>query len=235
MEWRLPTIPFDLHPLIAEAKRRARRRHLLVGLALVAVAGTAAATWAATRTPSTVLVEQAGASAGNVASVGSTVPYAVFTAVHGTPVGWAKSGHEWFVVYVDGRGNQWCDLGRDSWRVALVETTTLPVRVVADRRISGAMCGNALSWVRTGRFSDGEHREAAFLLWTTPAIGATAYVFRVGGNRLRLLASFHGDRVALSTGRAVVSFENGGRSPQGELEDVYRFAGGRYSLVARVR
>lgn len=38
MEWRLPSLPFDVHPLIAEAKRRARRRRLLLaGIALLAV------------------------------------------------------------------------------------------------------------------------------------------------------------------------------------------------------
>jgi hypothetical protein len=39
--------------------------------------------------------------------------------------------------------------------MALVETSRLPVRLIADRRIAGAMCGNELAWVRTGRFSDG--------------------------------------------------------------------------------
>lgn len=232
MEWRLPTLPFDLHPLIAEARRRARRRRLLVASAVL-VAVVAAATWVALRAPGTAPVEQAGAAAGSVAARGRTVPYAVLSAVHGVPVGWARTGKDWFVVYVDKRGSQWCGLGNDSWRAALVERRRLPVRVVADRRISGAMCGNELSWVRTGRFSDGAHREAAFLLWTTPAIGATAYVFRVGGNHLHPLATFGGDRVTLSAGRAVVSFENRGRSPHGEVKNVYRFVDGRYRLASR--
>jgi hypothetical protein len=48
--------------------------------------------------------------------------------------------------------------------MALVETSRVPVRVVADRRIAGAMCGNELAWVRAGRFSDGRHREVALML-----------------------------------------------------------------------
>jgi len=83
------------------------------------------------------------------------------------------------------------------------------------------------------RFSDGRHGEVAFMLWTTPSIGASAYVYRVDGGRFQLLAKFDGDKVTLSRGLAVVGFENRGRSPHGEIEDVYRFAGGRYRLVRR--
>jgi hypothetical protein len=71
------------------------------------------------------------------------------------------------------------------------------------------------------------------MLWTTPAIGATTYVYRLDGGRLRRLARFGGDRVTLSAGTVTVGYENRGRSPHGELEDVYRFVGGRYRLVAR--
>jgi hypothetical protein len=172
------------------------------------------------------LVLAAGATA-------TTVPYPVVEAVHGRVVGWAKSGSDWFVVYLDGRGDKVCGLDGASWRMALVETRELPVRVVADRRIGGAMCGNELAWVQAGRFSDGGHREVAFMLWTTPAIGAWAYVYRVGGGRFRLLARFGGDRVTLRRGTVIVGFENRGRSPHGEIEDVYRFVHGRYRLVRR--
>lgn len=232
-------LPLSLYPLIAEAKRRARQRRLLVAVAVLLVAG-GAASGVALRSPArsaegvrTVFVPRGRATSVAVVGRGRTIPYAIFTAVHGIPVGWAKAGKDWFVVYVDHRGTEWCGLGHDAWRVALVETTKLPVRVAAVRRISAASCGNELSWVRTGRFSDGLHREAAFLLWTSPALGATAYVYRVGGNHLHLLATFDGDRVTLSRGRAVVGFENTDRSPHGELEDIYRFAAGRYRLVRR--
>jgi hypothetical protein len=117
--------------------------------------------------------------------------------------------------------------------MALVEPKPLPVHIVADRRISGAMCGNELAWTRAGRFSDGRHREAAFMLWTTPSIGATAFVYRIDGDGFRLLASFRGDRVVLGRGVVTVSFENRGRSAHGELQDVYRFDGTRYRLVRR--
>jgi hypothetical protein len=39
--------------------------------------------------------------------------------------------------------------------------------------------------------------------------------------------------VTLGPGTATVSFENRGRSPHGEIEDVYRFRGGAYRLVRR--
>jgi hypothetical protein len=52
---------------------------------------------------------------------------------------------------------------------------------VADRRIGGTMCGNELAGVRAGRFSDGRHREVAFMLWTTPSIGAWTSIYCVGG------------------------------------------------------
>lgn len=163
----------------------------------------------------------------------ATVPEPIVEAVHGRVVGWARGGSDWFAVYVDRKGSGWCGLGGASWRMALVETKQLPVRVIADRRIGGAMCGNELAWVRAGRFSDGRHREVAFMLWTTPSIGAWTYIYRIDGGRFRLLARFGGDKVTLGLGTATVSFENRGRSRGGELEDVYRFVGGRYRLVRR--
>ena len=74
------------------------------------------------------------------------------------------------------------------------------MRVTADRRLTGAMCGNSLAWVRAGRFSDGKHPDVAFMLWSTPSIGATTDVYRIGGERLQLLARFGGDKVTLGRG-----------------------------------
>lgn len=161
---------------------------------------------------------------------GGTVPEPVFVPIHGRPMGWARSGSNWFVVYVKG-GTGRCGLDGGQWRVALVETHRLPARVVADQPIGGSMCGNLVSWVKTGRFSDGKHAEAAFQLWTTPSLGATTYVYRLDGERLTALARFPGDHVELSAGTATVTYENAGRSPHGETKDVYRFRGGRYRLV----
>jgi len=42
-----------------------------------------------------------------------------------------------------------------------------------------------------------------------------------------------GDKVTLGRGTVTVSFENRGRSRHGEIEDVYRFTGGKYTLVHR--
>jgi hypothetical protein len=163
----------------------------------------------------------------------ATVPLPVLEAIHGRPVGWAPTGPDWFVVYLKGRAQAPCGLDGATWRMALVSTAPAPPHVAADRRISGAMCGNWLAWVQSGRFSDGRHREVAFMLWTTPSIGAHAYIYRVGRRSFRLLASFGGDQVALRRGIVRVSFENRGRSPHGEMLDVYRFSGGRYRLIAR--
>lgn len=163
-----------------------------------------------------------------------TVPAPVFDAVHGRIAGWAHSaGGSWFVVYVDGKGGDWCGLGGAAWRMALVETRQLPVRVVADQPIQRAMCGNSLGWVRAGRFSDGRHQEVAFMLWATPSIGASTYIYRLDRRRFHLLAKFAGDRVTLGAGTVTVSFENRGRSKEGEIEDLYRFTDGRYKLVKR--
>jgi len=71
------------------------------------------------------------------------------------------------------------------------------------------------------------------MLWTTPSIGARAYIYRVGGHRFRLLASFGGDRVTIRRGIVRIGFENRGRSLHGEMLDVYRFSNGRYRLVLR--
>lgn len=163
----------------------------------------------------------------------ATIPSDVVNAVHGRVVGWARSGRDWFVVYLDRRGSDWCGMRGSSWRLALVETKRLPIRVTADRRLGGAMCGNSLAWVRAGSFSDGKHAEAAFMLWATPSIGATTYIYRIGGERLQLLAKFGGDKVTLGQGTVRVSFENRGRSAHGEIEDIYRFTGRNYTLVRR--
>jgi hypothetical protein len=165
----------------------------------------------------------------------ATVPPPILYAVHGRIVGWARSGPDWFAVYLAGTRRGACGLQGASWRMALVSTVPLPPRVVDDRSIGmgGAMCGNWLSWVRSGLFSDGRHREVAFMLWATPSLGATTYIYRVGGHRLRLLASFSGDRVVIRRRIVRVSFENRGRSRHGELLDVYRFSHGRYRLIAR--
>jgi hypothetical protein len=165
------------------------------------------------------------------AASAATVPAPVADTVHGLVRGWARSGPDWFAVYVDRRGGDWCGLRGASWRIALVDTAVTPFRVTADRRIAGAMCGNELAWVRAGRFSDGRHREVAFMLWTTPSIGATTYLYRIDGGRFARLASFAGDKVTLGRGMVTVGFENRGRGPKGELEDVYRFDGARYRLV----
>lgn len=162
----------------------------------------------------------------------ATIPYPVFAAVNGRVVGWAPTGRDWFVVYLDRRGRDPCGLDHASWWMALVETEKLPMRVSVAKRISGAMCGNELAWVRTGRFSDGRHQEVAFMLWTDPAIGATTYIYRIVGGRFQLLAKFGGDRVTLTPGKVTVSFENRGRSMRGEIEDIYRFERGHYKLVA---
>lgn len=161
-----------------------------------------------------------------------TIPQPVFDAVHGRVAGWAHAANGyWFVVYVDRKGRDWCGLSGASWRMALVETRHLPERVTADQRIGGAMCGNDLGWVRAGRFSDGRHPEVAFMLWSTPSLGAVTYIYRLLGTHFSLLAKFSGDRVAIGAGTVTVAYENRGRSPHGEIEDVYRFGEGRYTLV----
>lgn len=171
--------------------------------------------------------------AGSSGALAATVPDPVVGAVHGRVAGWARSGSDWFVIYVDRKGGDWCGLRGASWRMALVETAKPPMRVVADRRINGAMCGNELAWVRSGSFSDGRHPEVAFMLWTTPSIGAWTYIYRVDGSRFQLLERFAGDQVKLARGMVTIRFENRGRSPHGELKDVYRFTGNHYRLVSR--
>lgn len=232
-------LPLALDPLIAEAKRRARQRRLVGALAAAALVGGAAASTFALRSPSGSATPRGGLAPLSSPSFGGapvaqgTIPFPLFEAVHGRVIGWAKTGHDWFAVYVDKVGGDWCGLGHASWRIALINPKAPPFQPSADRRFAPAMCGNELAWVHAGRFSDVLHREVAFFLWSTPAIGATAYIYRAAAGHLRLLATFHGDSVKLTKRRAVVGFENRGRSPHGELEDIYRFANGRYRLVQR--
>jgi hypothetical protein len=205
----------ELDPVRAEGRRGTPRRSVARAPAAVATVASIAF----------LLSSAVGAAA--------TVPGDVVNAVHGRVVGWTRSSSDWFVVYLDRSGGGWCGMQGASWRIALVETKRLPVRVTADRRLSGAGCGNALAWVQAGRFSDGRHQEAAFMLWATPSLGATTYIYRIDGERLALLARFGGDKVVLGRGTVTVSFENRGRSAHGEIEDVYRWQGGRYRLASR--
>ena len=161
----------------------------------------------------------------------ATLPQPVVAAVHGRVVGWARSGSDWLAVYVEGEGTGWCGLDGSSWWVALVQASPASDRVSSSERIGSSMCGNSLAWVRAGRFSDGRHPEVAFMLWATPSLGATTYLFRIEGGRLVRLATFPGDRVTLARGTVTASFENAGRSPNGEIRDVYRYEDGRYRLT----
>jgi hypothetical protein len=168
---------------------------------------------------------------GALATAGAaTVPVPVVSAVHGRVMGWARTPPGWFAVYVDRSGGDWCGLRGASWWVALVDTSRAPDQVTSARRIGAAMCGNTLAWVRAGRFSDGRHREVAFMLWATPSIGATTYIYRVDGTRLARLATIPGDSVALRRGTVTVRYENSGRSPNGRTKNIYRFERGRYRL-----
>ncbi|MES1247542.1 MAG: hypothetical protein ABUS54_07710 [Actinomycetota bacterium] len=211
-----------LDDLPATAVRRAPRRRLVLAATLALAAVVVAPVLAVGATHNWWQARSGG-----------TVPEPVFVPVRGRPAGWVKAtAGSWFVVYVKG-GQGACGYTGASWRIALVETATLPARVVDDRAIGGAMCGNRVAWVRSGRFSDGKHDEVAFQLWQTPSLGATTYVYRVDGNRLTKLATFPGDTVTLKLGTAVVTYENPGRSPHGEREDTYRFANGSYRLVSK--
>jgi hypothetical protein len=159
----------------------------------------------------------------------ATVPAAVQDAVHGRVAGWAATPGGFVAVYLDRAGGDWCGLEGADWRVGVVDPKV--ERLSSSLRIGSAMCGNSLAWVKEGRFSDGRHPEVAFMLWTTPSIGATTYVYRIVGPRLVKLGSFPGDNVTLGRGTVTTSFENAGRNPNGKIREVYRFEGGRYRLA----
>jgi hypothetical protein len=164
-------------------------------------------------------------------STAATVPQAVEDGVHGRVVGWAPAPGGYAAVFLNRPGGGWCGLEGSTWWIGLVSAKTQ--RLTSPERVGSAMCGNSLAWVEAGRFSDGKHPEIAFMLSTTPSIGATTYIYRVDGSRLVRLASLPGDKVTLGRGTATVQFANAGRSPNGRAREVYRFEGGRYRLVGR--
>jgi hypothetical protein len=162
-------------------------------------------------------------------STAATVPAAVQDAVHGRVAGWASGPDGFIAVYLDHAGGGWCGLEGADWRVGVVSPRA--GRLSSSLRIGSAMCGNSLAWMREGRFSDGRHAEVAFMLWTTPSIGARTYVYRIEGPRLVKLGSFAGDKVAIGHGTITATFENAGRDRNGKLRETYRFEGGRYRVV----
>jgi hypothetical protein len=173
----------------------------------------------------------AGVLALSTGAGAATLPQPVFAAVQGRVIGWTRSRSDWLAVYVAGKGTGWCGLDGASWWVALVRASAASDRVSSTERIGSSMCGNSLAWVRAGRFGDGRNPEVAIMLWATPSLGATTYLFRIEDGRLVRLATFPGDRVTLARGTVTATFENAGRSPNGELRDVYRYGAGRYRLT----
>lgn len=167
-------------------------------------------------------------------ALGGSVPYPVYTAVHGRVVGWQPLGRGYAVAYLSGRPAGWCGFEGGSWRLALVrESTTGPSRVIVRRRLEESMCGNELVWLRTGRLTDGRHSEVALSILTTPSIGATAWVFRIRGARLVLVRRFFADRIAIEPGVVRLSWLPG-HSPDGKTTlQVWRFVRGAYRLAAK--
>jgi len=180
-----------------------------------------------------VLAFGLAAALAGVAFAGS-VPYPVYNAVHGRVVGWQPLGRGFAVAYLTGRPAGWCGLDGGSWRLALVEnTTTGPPRITIDRRLEGSMCGNELVWLRTGRLTDGRHREVALSILTTPSIGATAWVFRIHRARLALVRRFFADRIAIKPAVVTLTWLPG-HSPDGRTtREVWRFGRGVYRLVVK--
>lgn len=168
------------------------------------------------------------------AAFAGTVPYPAYNAVHGRVVGWQSLGRGFAVAYLTGRPAGWCGFEGGSWHLALVEnTTTGPPKVTIDRRLEGSMCGNELVWLRTGRLSDGRHREVAVSILTTPSIGATAWVFRIGRAQLVLVRRFLADRIAIRPGSVTLSWLPG-HSPDGKTtRELWRFSRGAYRLASR--
>lgn len=179
------------------------------------------------RTVCAVALIAAPAAAGASAA---TVPEPVQNAVHARVAGWASSPGGFVAVYLSRTGGGWCGLEGATWWIGLVESKT--ERLSSPVRVGRAMCGNALAWVKAGRFSDGRHHEVAFMLWATPSLGATTYIYRVESRRLVRLASFPGDKVTLGRRTVTVQFENAGRNPNGRVREVYRFERGRYRRVS---
>jgi hypothetical protein len=94
------------------------------------------------------------------------------------------------------------------------------------------MCGNAFVWLRAGSLTGGRREEIALDILATPSLGETAWVFRLEGERLRLLRRFSADRVRLAGGRVVLSWLYAARSPDGRsARQVWRFEGGVYRRV----
>jgi hypothetical protein len=167
-------------------------------------------------------------------------PDPVRAAVPGRVAAWVRAdltsatGREWAVAYhllerrvCDGEFN-------GTWRLAVVSSTG---NRVIDHRFSRSYCGGGLMWLRAGRLTDGRHPEVAVDLSVTPSIGHQARLFRVEGQRLRLLRTFNADGIRLADrsgdGRPefVLRWHHPARAPDRRTaEQVWRWDDGRYRL-----
>jgi len=172
-----------------------------------------------------------GATRGWFTRSGSTVPSPLLFAVHGRIMGWTRTDDGWAIVFLSGKASGRCGMNGASWHLGIASGHPLPFHLTSVEAVEPAMCGNRLQWVRSGSFSDGKHTEVAFMLWTTPSLGASAYVYRVTEGRLELLRRFAGDGFTLEKGKVVATFENRQRSPNGHLTMTYVYAHGNYHLV----
>jgi len=161
----------------------------------------------------------------------ATVPLPVLEAIQGRPVGWAPTGPDWFVDYLKaGEGSVWirgCDLRWRAFPPRRRRRTSQPIVRIGRSNV------RQTSWpgFRAGRFSDADIGRRIHAL--DNAVDRSAGLHhRVRRQGFRLLASFGG--IESCSGAASSGWlENPGRSPHGEMLDVYRFSGGRYRLIAR--
>jgi hypothetical protein len=83
MTLHIPRLPFALDPLIAEAKRRARQRRMLIGLAVLLLAGLSAGLTFVFRSPGGSSPHGGGLTSANYSSFGVSLRYpAAWTRLH---------------------------------------------------------------------------------------------------------------------------------------------------------
>jgi hypothetical protein len=117
----LPHPPFELDPLIAEAKRRTRKRRLLLLGALVATAATAGGLVLALRPPSPSTSESSAGNGSNVSSVAPCTKLAL-----GDAVSTAVRGKGYSAELINGAFS--CSKG---WATAMVNEGSGAVSVTA--------------------------------------------------------------------------------------------------------
>jgi hypothetical protein len=120
-----------------------------------------------------------------------------------------------------------------SYSVGVVDSRLDPPEEVLEYdELGNVVKGSHVKTLLAGRITGGAGKQIAVDLFVTPSIGERAWVFQVEAKRLRVIRSFHADRIAISGPDVVLRWTAPTRSPGGMMAlQHWHFSHGTYHLL----